>query len=158
MPRLLYGQTGRHGIERFYWKRIPWGLADTERGLYPERHDLAKIMTLFQHNGVWEGEQVVSAERVRDSLAPTAAPYPQHDVRFGYSWWLYPCGKDDARLAFAGSGFGGQLPIAIPAYDIVMVFTAWNVQTGPGPRRTENPKIDLQHFVQTPLQFRDLAL
>ena len=35
------------GIDRFYWKRIPWGLADTEGGLYLERHDLAKLMLLF---------------------------------------------------------------------------------------------------------------
>ena len=27
-------------------------------------------------------------------------------------------------------GFGGQLPIVIPDYDIVMVFTAWNVLAG----------------------------
>ena len=35
------------GITRFYWKRIPYGLADTEGGLYLERHDLAKLMVLF---------------------------------------------------------------------------------------------------------------
>jgi CubicO group peptidase (beta-lactamase class C family) len=120
------------GIERFYWKRIPWGLADTEGGLYLERHDLAKLMLLFHQNGVWAGKQIVSADWVKASVAPSVTVDDKLGVKYGYTWWLYPYGKDDARLAFAGSGFGGQLPIVIPAYDIVLVFTAWNILDGPG--------------------------
>jgi CubicO group peptidase (beta-lactamase class C family) len=125
------------GIERFYWKRIPWGLADTEGGLYLERHDLAKIMTLFLHNGAWEEKQIVSADWVAQSLAPAVTANERQGVKFGLTWWLYPYGKDDLRLVFAGSGFGGQLPIAIPASDIVAVFTAWNILDGPGLRHRE---------------------
>ncbi|MBL8187295.1 MAG: hypothetical protein JNK38_04775 [Acidobacteria bacterium] len=40
-------------------------------------------------------------------------------------WWLYPY-DDSARLAWVGSGFGGQMPIIIPEYDLVIVFTGWN--------------------------------
>jgi CubicO group peptidase (beta-lactamase class C family) len=53
-------------------------------------------------------------------------------VKYGYLWWLYPYGKDDARMTFAGSGYGGQLPIVIPEYDIVIVVTAWNIANGKG--------------------------
>jgi CubicO group peptidase (beta-lactamase class C family) len=49
------------GIERCYWKRIPSGLADTEGGLYLDRHDLAKLILLFHQKGVWEGRQIVSS-------------------------------------------------------------------------------------------------
>jgi CubicO group peptidase (beta-lactamase class C family) len=124
-------------IERFYWKRIPWGLADTEGGLYLERHDLAKIMLLFHQNGLWNGKQIVSADWVTASLAPSVTVSEKAGVKYGYKWWLYPYGKDDSRQAFAGSGFGGQLPIVIPAYDIVMVFTAWNILDGPSLRHRE---------------------
>ena len=31
------------------------------------------------------------------------------------------------RVAFAGVGFGGQLPIVLPELDIVLVFTGWNI-------------------------------
>ena len=79
----------------------------------------------------------MSPQWVKESLAPSATPYAQQNVKFGYSWWLYPYSQDDARLAFAGSGFGGQLPIAIPDYDIVMVFTAWNIRNGPSLRHRE---------------------
>jgi CubicO group peptidase (beta-lactamase class C family) len=43
------------GITRYYWKRTPWGLVDTEGGLYLERHDLARIAYLF-HKGVFGSE------------------------------------------------------------------------------------------------------
>jgi CubicO group peptidase (beta-lactamase class C family) len=120
------------GINRFYWKRIPSGLADTEGGLYLERHDLARIMLLFHQNGLWDGKQIVSADWVKESIAPSVTVNAKSGVKYGLKWWLYPYGKDDPRLAFAGSGFGGQLPIVIPQYDIVVVFTAWNILGGPG--------------------------
>jgi len=36
-------------------------------------------------------------------------------------------------VAWAGSGFGGQTPIVVPEYDLVMVFTGWNILPA-GPR------------------------
>ncbi len=117
-------------IERYYWKRIPLGLADTEGGLYLERHDLAKIVTLFLQKGLWDGKRIVSEQWVAESIAPSITANERS--KYGYTWWLYPYGKDDPRLTFAGSGFGGQVPLAIPAYDIVIVVNAWNIQGGPG--------------------------
>lgn len=115
------------GIENFFWKRTPWGLVDSEGGLFLERHDLAKIAYLFQKNGAWEGKQIVGADWVRASLIPSTTVSEASGVKYGFKWWLYPYGKGDPRLAFAGSGFGGQMPMVIPEYDLVMVFTAWNI-------------------------------
>ena len=39
-------------------------------------------------------------------------------------------GNDNSKFAWTGSGFGGQWPIIIPEYDIVAVFTGWNVIGG----------------------------
>ena len=123
------------GIIKYFWKRTPEGLADTEGGLYLERHDLAKIAYLFHMNGVWEGKQIVSRAWVKDSLTPSVTVSAATGVKYGFKWWLYPYSNDDPRLAFAGSGFGGQRPIAIPAYDLVLVFTGWNIlgEKGLGP-------------------------
>ena len=118
------------GIERFFWKRAPWGLADSEGGLFLERHDLAKIVDLFHKNGLWNGQRIVSAEWVKASIAPSITVSEKSGVKYGYKWWLFPYGKDDTRLAFAGSGFGGQMPIVVPDYDLVMVFTGWNILEG----------------------------
>ncbi len=118
------------GIKDWFWKRIPWGLVDSEGGLYLERHDLAKIALLFHQKGAWKGQQIVAEDWVKASLEPAIAVSPNSAVKYGYKWWLYPYAKGDSRLAFAGSGFGGQLPIVIPEDDVVVVFTAWNILGG----------------------------
>jgi hypothetical protein len=51
-------------------------------------------------------------------------------VNYGYKWWLFSYGSDNTKYARAGSGFGGQWPIMIPEYNIVAVFTGWNIIPG----------------------------
>jgi CubicO group peptidase (beta-lactamase class C family) len=113
------------GIERYYWKRAPSGLADTEGGLYLHPRDLAKIAYLFLKNGIWDGKRVVESEWVNASLTPHVTV--ADGVKYGFKWWLYPYGQDRARLAWGGSGLGGQRPIVFPEYDLIAVFTGWNI-------------------------------
>jgi CubicO group peptidase (beta-lactamase class C family) len=113
------------GIEHYYWKRSPTGLIDTEGGLYLRAHDLAKIAYLFLKNGVWEGQQLVSADWVKQSVAPAVTV--SAGVKYGLKWWLYPYGNGQSRLAWAGSGFGGQMPVVIPEHELIFVFTGWNI-------------------------------
>src|SRR5262249_11722121 len=112
--------------ERYYRKRSPTGLADTEGGLYLEPHDLAKIAYLFLKNGLWEGKQIVQPEWVKASVTPAVAVAPGASIKYGLKWWLFPYGDGTSRLAWAGSGFGGQMPIILPDDDLVMVSTGWN--------------------------------
>lgn len=125
------------GIKQWFWKRTPQGVPDTEGGLYLDRHDLAKILMLFQHDGMWEGKQMISAEWVNASITPSITVSEKTGVKYGYLWWLYPYGKDDPRIAFAGSGFGGQLPSVIPGYDLIIIVNAWNIGNGPALRQRE---------------------
>ena len=114
------------GIRNYYWKRTPTGLADTEGGLYLEPHELAKVGRLFLQHGTWNAKQIVRADWVRASVAPainTSSPA----VKYGYLWWLYPYGNPPNHLAWAAVGFGGQRLILLPEYDLIMVFTAWNI-------------------------------
>jgi CubicO group peptidase (beta-lactamase class C family) len=113
------------GITRYFWKRSPTGLVDTEGGLFLNARDLAKIPYLFSRNGVWDGTPVVQADWVKQSVTPAIAV--GDGVHYGYKWWLYPYAKGDTRLTWAGSGFGGQGPIYVPDYDLIMVFTGWNI-------------------------------
>ena len=115
------------GIRNYFWKRNPQGLADSEGGLYLDPHDLAKIVYLFLKDGVWDGKQIVSPAWVKDSLTPSAIVSPENGTKYGFKWWLFLTSKDDPRLVFAGHGFGGQLPIVIPQYDVVIVCTGWNI-------------------------------
>ena len=113
------------GIERYFWKRSPTGLVDTEGGLYLTTRDVAKIAYLFARNGVWEGQPIVRPDWVKQSLAPSVAV--GGGVQYGFKWWLYPYAADDSRLAWGGSGLGGQRPLYFPDYDLLAVFTGWNL-------------------------------
>ena len=127
------------GIKQHYWKRTPSGLVDAEGGMYLRPRDVAKLWYLFLKDGKWDGKQIVSAEWVKDSLKPAFdlgadRPDPASFPKYGLKWWLYPYGKDNKMMAWAGSGFGGQRPIVLPEYDIVAVYTAWNHGSGPSMR------------------------
>jgi len=116
------------GIDNYEWKRTPFGLVDTQEGLFIAAGDIAKIAYLFLKDGQWEGHQVVSKEWVKASIEPSVSVVDDHSIEYGYKWWLYHYqyeGED--RVAFAGAGFGGQRPIVLPEFDLVMVFTGWNI-------------------------------
>ena len=122
------------GITEYYWKTTPGGEVDTEGGLYLSAHDLARVAYLFLRGGVWDGEQIVSADWVAASVAPTV---PDIGVErygrttgYGYQWWV-PDHRDGHTVVFAGRGYGGQYPIVSPEHDIVVVFNAWNIHDSP---------------------------
>lgn len=137
--RHLFGPIG---IERWFWKRTPAGLVDTEGGLYLEARDLARIWYLMAHGGEWHGRRVVSADWVKESTASAVAvgtgPAAPH---YGYKWWLYPNPAEPGRFVLAGSGFGGQLPLAFPERDLVVVFNGWNILPG-------RPSLPLRRIIE----------
>jgi CubicO group peptidase (beta-lactamase class C family) len=119
------------GITRWFWKRTPAGVVDTEGGLYLEAADLARIWYLFLQGGSWDGQRVVSADWVRASTTPSIRVGPSPNAAgYGYKWWLYRDPTDPTRTVWAGSGFGGQLPYAFPGLDLVVVFNGWNILPG----------------------------
>lgn len=124
------------GIKQFYWKRSPSGLVDAEGGIYLRPRDVAKLWYLFLKGGKWDGKQILSPEWVKDSVTPHMDLGPS--AKYGLKWWLYPYGKDNKFTAWSGNGFGGQRPMVLPEYDIVVVYTAWNVNPGPGLRTTDS--------------------
>jgi CubicO group peptidase (beta-lactamase class C family) len=119
------------GISRWFWKRTPSGTADTEGGLYLEAGDLARIWQLFLQQGMWRGQRVVSADWVRQSITPAIATGSSPNAaRYGLKWWLYADPLDPTKFVWAGSGFGGQFPVAFPELDMVVVFNGWNILPG----------------------------
>ncbi|MCH1491397.1 MAG: beta-lactamase family protein [Luminiphilus sp.] len=116
------------GIERYEWKRTPLGLADTQEGLFLSTRDLAKIAWLFREEGVWQGRPVVPAPWVRASLAPSFEVNADGSEGYGYKWWsqAYSHNGED-YVAYLGKGFGGQRPIILPEFDMVIVLTGWNI-------------------------------
>ena len=119
------------GIDDYYWDRTPYGLTDTQEGLYISARSLAKIAQLFLQKGRWQDEQVIPATWVEESTAPHYPTGKSDDEAYGYLWWSQPYTfKGKTVRAYFGKGFGGQRPIFLPELELVIVLTGWNILPG----------------------------
>jgi len=118
----LFQPLGMH----YFWKHTPLGLPDTEGGLYLASRDLARIGLLVLQGGLWEGKRIVPADWIKESVAPTIST-GDGGWKYGFQWWLIPYGKSGEKLAWAAHGFGGQQLIVVPEYDLIVVFTGWDI-------------------------------
>ena len=123
----------RIGIKKFYWKKTPSGLPDTEGGLYLTASDLARFGYLYLHNGEWNGEQILPegwvAETARLYVGDVNPANPDDNRGYGYQWWLIPYDGAQSSHYLAGLGYGGQYLFVVPEKQLVVVFTGWNIYT-----------------------------
>jgi CubicO group peptidase (beta-lactamase class C family) len=110
----------------YFWKHTPTGLPDTEGGLYLSAHDLAKIGQLYLKGGMWGSQEIISEGWIKDSTSAHIATGID-DYKYGYFWWLKPFGTAPEDVAWMARGFGGQQLIVVPEYDMVIVFTGWDI-------------------------------
>lgn len=95
--------------------------------------DMAKFGLLYLNDGEYDGEQIIPADWVQQSLksfskdAWVAIP-PQtyvgrylRDLGYGYQWWSASVGEHHIDFAW---GHGGQLIILLDGLDMVIVVTA----------------------------------
>ena len=119
------------GIDGYYWDRTPYGLTDTQEGLYISARSLAKIAQLFLQKGRWQDQQVVPAAWIEESISPRYPTGKPDDEAYGYLWWSQPYSFQGKTVrAYFGKGFGGQRPIFLPELDMVIVLTGWNILPG----------------------------
>ena len=107
------------GIERAYWQ--PESGIDRPGcagGLRLTSRDMARYGLLYLQDGMWNGEQLLDPEWVRESVKWRLDAY---EGGYGYFWKRYVNEDIDAFLA---SGTGGQFIVCIPALDAVVVTTA----------------------------------
>ncbi|MBH5319047.1 serine hydrolase [Paenibacillus sp. GSMTC-2017] len=81
--------------------------------------DLAKIGMLFLHNGMWNGNRIVSSDFVRDAITPSFDTVSIDATTSGYGllWWLLPGG-------YGARGSGGQEINVIPESNYVSIIQA----------------------------------
>ena len=89
--------------------------------VYTNARDLARFGLLYQQNGTWNGQRLISEDWIE--FVRTPAPATQHRGNFyGGQWWLVPDDRDDVpRDAYATSGNRGQYVIVVPSHEIVIV-------------------------------------
>ncbi|MGZ8509937.1 MAG: serine hydrolase domain-containing protein [Chitinophagaceae bacterium] len=94
---------------------------------YATARDFARFGLLYYNNGVWNNEQILPAEWVKESIVAAAADERKH---YGYQFWLN--GYDESHPAkrwypdvpadmFFADGYGGQDIYIIPSKKLVVV-------------------------------------
>jgi len=112
--------------------------------------DMAKFGSLYLNDGEYEGNQVLSANWVRESLqtysedAWITKKVGRYfgDIGYGYQWWSARAGDHHLNLAW---GHGGQLIVLLDEIDVIIVTTADPLygQTGQQPWNHEKAIINL---------------
>ncbi len=120
------------GIEVGEWGTDAEGHNNGCGDLHLTARDAAKFGLLYLNDGEYQGEQIISADWVRESLQSyTQDAFTEmagkkigryfRDIGYGYQWWSATVG--DHHVDYA-AGHGGQLIVLLDEYDMVIVTTA----------------------------------
>lgn len=115
------------GIDQVEWWRDAEGHTLGYCCLDTTSRDFARLGLLYLHEGEWDGEQVVPASWVADTIEPVA----DSDGQYGYQWWTYDIEGTPAET-FLAEGIDGQFIYVIPSLDLVVVRNGTYVKD-PGP-------------------------
>ncbi|AYB32536.1 serine hydrolase domain-containing protein [Chryseolinea soli] len=116
------------GIEKCYIDEpTPMG-AIGDIGLRPR--DMLKFGLLYANQGQWNGQQVVPAHWVAESIRPKIQPRP--GLGYGYFWWTKDFEfKGKTVSSFFAWGYGGQYIFVVPALQLVVVMSGSHWGTDP---------------------------
>ena len=89
--------------------------------VYTNARDLARFGLLYQQDGIWNGERLLSEEWIKFVRTPApASELRQYD--YGGQWWLVPKDRKDVPAdAYSTAGNRGQYVIVVPSHDLVIV-------------------------------------
>lgn len=123
-------------MEKTLWKRIGteqdayWTLSNGRElamgGLSVSLRDYARFARLYLKEGIYNGEQILPKEWIRDSLDMSAAyskPGSNYDaynaIGYGYQWWI----PEGEKGEFMAIGVYGQWIYVNPAKQVIIVKT-----------------------------------
>ena len=111
------------GIKKYKWEYTPQHVGNTAGGLRLSSLDLAKIGSLYQQKGQWNGKAIFSADWAAKSLSPQIAIDESNN--YGYLLWnkTYIINDKPYEVYYA-SGNGGNIIFIFKDYPVVIVITA----------------------------------
>ncbi|MCC8073071.1 MAG: beta-lactamase family protein [Clostridiales bacterium] len=101
------------------------GISDGGNGFSMNIYDMLKFGQLYLNNGVWQGEQIISSDWIKES---TSVQFKRSSgtADYGYQWWVRTFQGYDAYFA---QGHGGQFIFVIPELELVIAFTSNNTSS-----------------------------
>ena len=132
------------GIKDVYWETSPQGIAVGFARMWLKPHDMAKFGMLYLQQGQWDGQQIIPASWIKESLTPHAYPknyidlLDEHGTKdndasrtnwiaskffrpfgdgYGYQWWL------DRNGSYNALGTSGQYIMVSPEQNLVVAVT-----------------------------------
>ena len=97
-------------------------------GIHATARDAARFGLLFLNDGEYEGDQIIPADWVHDSLQTYTENAREYGwgfsfgiLGYGYGWWTASAGEYDFSFAW---GHGGQLIVLLDELDMIIVTTA----------------------------------
>ena len=128
------------------WNTDPNNIPNGGFGLYLRAKDMALLGQLYLQEGIWEGQQLVPVDYVREATSKqidngpeTPTPHsmtPDWNAGYGYQFWRNSFG------GFRADGMHGQYIIVLPEKDTVIVMTS----------RLDNMQIPLTIIAKTLLR------
>jgi CubicO group peptidase (beta-lactamase class C family) len=118
-----------------YWYQDPQGYYTGGHEMYFTPRNLTRFGLLYLNDGSFNGEQIVPADWVQESIQDYAEGLVEKDVAmtdgvesdfykgtgYGYQWWLK---EMRGYSSFSARGLGGQFIFCFPELDMVVVTTA----------------------------------
>ncbi len=100
------------------WETDCNGVAFGGSGLYMDIKDMMKLGILYLNQGVWNGEQIVSREWVKEATTRKIEAWgPKPWSRsYGYQFWMV----EQRKGAYRADGAYGQLSIVLPEDNAVL--------------------------------------
>jgi CubicO group peptidase (beta-lactamase class C family) len=122
------------GVEAGEWGTDADGHNNGAADLHLTARDAARFGLLYLNDGVFDGNQIVPADWVHDSLERysedinVTGGFPANwglsisDIGYGYQWWSARAGDHHFDYAM---GHGGQMIVLLNELDMVIVVTAY---------------------------------
>jgi len=110
------------GIEDVLWDADPQGHTFGWAGLFLHPRDVAKLGSVWLHQGQWQGRDVVPAQWVEQSVTRQITTGRGDD--YGYGWWVMP--GDQGQ--FSAVGRGGQYIRVFPALNAIVMLTGGGIE------------------------------
>lgn len=111
------------GITDWEWVGDIYGKPLAPIGLRLRPRDLMKLGAMMLAGGQWQGRQIVPADWIARSTAPSIATAPVGG--YGFQWWSITTRWKDRDLSVTTAiGNGGQRLFLVPDLDLAVVTTA----------------------------------